>query len=179
MERATRDSLPLSIFIVAEKILPQLTRTGRLRQLTTNVGGIFSSCVPYTLDNDIKPPVCTLVLSRGGRFQEGTRDSLSLPTFIAASELFLLITHDIGVILRRWSKTFCVFTASCIPVHRTTTGSLRRARLYRVMEPDRSMTRARFLALADIYLLIGEEAFFSGLSHESGVIAMIDHQRWR
>ena len=28
------------------------------------------------------------------------------------------------------------------------------------MEPDRSMTRARFLALADIYLLIGEEAFF-------------------
>ena len=30
--------------------------------------------------------------------------------------------------------------------------SLRRARLYPVTEPDRSMTRARFLALADVYL---------------------------
>ena len=107
------------------RFLPQLTRTGPSRQLTTNVGGIFSSCIPHTLDNYIKPPpVCTLVLTRGGRFQRDTRDSLSSPNFIAALELFLLITHDVRVILRRLTKMFWVFIASCVPGHPTTTSSL-------------------------------------------------------
>ena len=47
-------------------------------------------------------------------------------------------------------------TSSCIPVHSTVTSNLRRTRVYRVAEPDRSMTRARFLALADIYLGVGD-----------------------
>ena len=68
--------------------------------------------------------------------------------------------------LRRLTKICFVFIASCIPVHPTTTSSLRRARLYRVKEPDRSMTRSRFLALADIYL--GEEVFFWLKSRERG-----------
>ena len=56
-----RDSLPSPTFLVAQEILPQLTRTGLSRQLNTNVGDILSSCIPYTLDNDIKlgcVPLC-------------------------------------------------------------------------------------------------------------------------
>ena len=51
--------------------------------------------------------------------------------------------------------------------------NLRRALLYRLAQPYCSMTRARFLTLADHYLGVG--AFFS---HENGAITTTYHQRW-
>ena len=156
-------------------ILSRLTRTKRLQQLTTNVGGLLSSCIPYTLENNIKPPVCMLLLTLGGWFQQDTSDSLSLPIFSAASELFLLITHDIGIILQRLTRAISYLLRK-VSLCTTTTSSFRRARLYRMTEPDRRMAHVRFLALADIYR--PEGAFFM-LSNENGVITTIDHQRWR
>ena len=53
---------------------------------------------------------------------------------------------------------------------------IRCARLYRVGEPDYSMTRARFLTLAEIFR--GVRVFFLLTTHDKGAVTTID-QRWR
>ena len=96
MERKTaRFLLPLPAFLVAQEILPQLTRTGLSRQLNTNVGDILSSCIPYALGNDIKPSVCTLVLSPEDDFSE-TR----------------AIPYPCRLLSRRWNFFYLYLTTS-------------------------------------------------------------------